>query len=172
MMLRLADRKFQKFERKDLTKRNRRGSRRLYSALILGGSFVMTLPRAFKSIRLHLARSKEFPKGSPQHGYEFIAPLDATGHIDGRLWRAHPDACTVYRFWGTEQPEAGRLVHRPGGAESARWVFDYDLASADDDETGHRFGAHLFRPGEYVTLRHGATDHTFRVVSVEAAPTA
>ena len=42
----------------------------------------MTLPHALKRIRLHLARSKEFPAGSADHGYEFVAPLDSNGHID------------------------------------------------------------------------------------------
>lgn len=37
---------------------------------------------ALQRIRLHLARSKAFPDGSARHGYEFVAPLDARGHID------------------------------------------------------------------------------------------
>jgi hypothetical protein len=32
----------------------------------------MKLPYDFKRIRLHLARSKEFPAGSPRHGYECV----------------------------------------------------------------------------------------------------
>jgi hypothetical protein len=36
----------------------------------------MTLPHILKRIRLELARSKEFPMGSANHGYEFVAPLD------------------------------------------------------------------------------------------------
>ena len=51
----------------------------------------MALPHEFKRIRLDLARSKEFPAGSAQHGYEFVVPLDAKGHIDTALWRAHRD---------------------------------------------------------------------------------
>ena len=47
----------------------------------------MTLPHALKRIRLHLARSKEFPAGSADHGYEFVAPLDSNGHIDPQLWQ-------------------------------------------------------------------------------------
>ena len=35
------------------------------------------LPHVLKRIRLNLARSKEFPSGSDEHGYEFVAPLDA-----------------------------------------------------------------------------------------------
>ena len=37
----------------------------------------MRRSRVLKRIRLHLARSKDFPSGSAHHGYEFVAPLDA-----------------------------------------------------------------------------------------------
>ena len=35
----------------------------------------MSLPQVLKRIRLELARSNEFPMGSANHGYEFVAPL-------------------------------------------------------------------------------------------------
>jgi len=128
------------------------------------------LPHEFKRIRLNLARSKEFPLGSQQHGYEFVAPLDAQGHIDPVLWRAHREHCGVRRFWGEEDDEIGKLVHKPGGAEHSRWVFDYDEATEEDDEAGYRFGSHAFVPGEYVSIRDEDGDmHTFQVVSVEPA---
>jgi hypothetical protein len=129
----------------------------------------MSLPHAFKRIRLHLARSKEFPSGSSQHGYELVAPLTAEGHIDSELWRTHRDNCRVHRFWPGEDDQIGRLVHKPGGKEHARWVFDYNPTRVDDDEAGYRFGAHIFVPGEYVTIRDGEEMHTFKVVSVENA---
>jgi hypothetical protein len=129
----------------------------------------MSLPHTFKRIRLHLARSKEFPQGSPQHGYQFVAPLDAKGHIDIDLWKAHRDDCHVRRFWQGEEDQVGRLVHKPGGAEHARWVFDYNQDRVDDDEAGYRFGTHAFAPGEYVTIRDEDDQHTFRVVTVENA---
>jgi hypothetical protein len=44
-------------------------------------------------------------------------------------------------------------VHKPGGAEHARWIFDYDETAEDDDEAGYRFGDHAFRNGEYVSIR-------------------
>src|SRR5829696_3292936 len=94
----------------------------------------MQLPHAFKRIRLNLARSKEFPEGSPQHGYEFVAPIDGNGHIDSHLWQQFRDHCRVRRFWNGADEQIGRLVHKPGGAEHARWVFDYDPNRADDDE--------------------------------------
>lgn len=127
-----------------------------------------TLPHVLKRIRLNLARSKEFPLGSQKHGYEFVAPLDASGHIDPELWRQYREHCGVRRFWEGEDDEAGRLVHKPGGAEHGRWVFDYDEAAEEDDEAGYRFGNHVFRPGEYVSIRdEDGNMHTFQVVSVE-----
>src|SRR5690349_981216 len=114
---------------------------------------------AFKRIRLHLARSKEFPNGSTQHGYEVVAPLDAKGHIDTRLWRQHRDQCRVRRFWKGEDDQIGLLVHKPGGSEHARWVFDYDRSRSDDDEAGYRFGAHTFAPGEYLSLNDSDGEH-------------
>ena len=129
-----------------------------------------TLPHTFKRIRLNLARSKEFPQGSERHGYEFVAPLDDKGHIDVALWRKDREHCRVRRFWAGEADETGFVVHKPGGSEHARWVFDYDQTAEDDDESGYRFGAHVFRPGEYVSIRDESGEmHTYLVVSVEPA---
>jgi hypothetical protein len=80
------------------------------------------LPHELKRITLHLARSKEFPAGSARHGYEFVAPLDTRGHIDAELWHKYRNNCRVRRFWSDIDDESGRLVHKPGGAEHARWV--------------------------------------------------
>ena len=130
----------------------------------------MKLPNILKRIRLDLARSKEFPNGSNHHGYEFVAPLDANGHIDPHLWQQHRDHCRVRRFWGGEPDKVGRLMHKPGGSEHARWIFDYDPKRHDDDESGYRFGAHRFAPGEYVTISYeDGVSHTFRVISVQPA---
>src|SRR6202521_205755 len=86
-------------------------------------------------ILLNLARSRKFPEGSPRHGYDFIAPLDAQGHIDPILWKKYRDYCRVRRFWEGEEDEVGRLVHKPGGAEHARWVFDY-TPDGEEDQGG------------------------------------
>lgn len=131
---------------------------------------VTTLPHSFKRIRLNLARNKEFPQGSPGHGYEFVAPLDAKSHIDIALWREHRDNCRVRHFAVGEDDQVGYLVHKPGGPEHARWVFDYDRTAETDDESGYRFGAHAFMPGEYVSIRDEDGEmHTYRVMSVEPA---
>ncbi len=129
-----------------------------------------TLPHTFKRIRLNLARSKEFPQGSAKHGYEFVAPLDDKGHIDVEQWRKQKEHCRTRRFWEGEDDEIGQLVHRPGGPEHGRWVFDYNPKRADDDESGYRFGAHAFKQGEYVSIRgQDGETHTYQVVSVTPA---
>jgi hypothetical protein len=120
-----------------------------------------------KRIRLELARSKEYPDGSFRHGYEFVAPLDASCHIDLHQWLLHRPECRVSRFWSGEEDRQGYLVHKPGTGEHAFWAFDYNPDASDDDEPGYRFGSHAFAPGEYVTIRNSdGEQHTFRVTTV------
>ena len=128
------------------------------------------LPHVLKRIRLNLARSKDYPSGSSRHGYEFVAPLDAAAHIDPVLWQEHRDHCRVRRFWEGERDQVGFLIHRPGGQEHARWVFDYEGTAEWDEEAGLRVAAHRFVPGEYVSIRdEDGEAHTFQVISVEPA---
>lgn len=125
--------------------------------------------KPLKHVRLELARSKAFPAGSPKHGYDLLVPLDATGHIDIEGWRSHRNECRVRRFWDGESDRIGLLKHKAGGSEHATWTFDYDDSRLDDDEAGYRFSAHRFEPGEYLTLREQAGEHTFRIIAVDDA---
>jgi hypothetical protein len=115
-------------------------------------------------IRIEMARSREYPEGSALHGYEFVAPLNSTGQIDADVWHQQRAKCRVRRFWEGEADEIGHLTRKPGGA----WVFHYDVhGNINDDETGYRLGNHVFRPGEYVSIReHDEDMNTFKVVSV------
>lgn len=129
----------------------------------------MTSTANLKRITLHLARSREYPEGSPRHGYELVAPLDAESHLDLEAWKTQRQFCSVRRFWGDEPEERGRLVHRAGGAGGATWAFDYDPQSTDDDEPGFRLDSRALRPGEYVSIRDDeGVLHTFRVASVKS----
>lgn len=121
---------------------------------------------ALKKIRLELARSQDFPEGSNERGYEFVAPLDTQGHIDPDQWHAARERCRVRRFWADEEPELGHLVRRPGGS----WAFHYDIhGEGDDDESGYKFASHAFKPGEYVSIRErDDTLQTFMVVQVQS----
>jgi hypothetical protein len=101
-------------------------------------------------IRLELARDRDFPQGSPGHGYELVAPLDRTGHIDAGEWQRQRARCIVRRFWGGEDQEIGHLIHTRDRA----WAFHYDIeGDAERDEPGYRFQGHVFKPGEYVSVR-------------------
>ncbi len=121
----------------------------------------MTLRR----IRLELARTAEFPEGSANHGYEFVAPLDAAGHFDPKEWKAARDKCTVRRFWAGQDDETGKLIHYRGSL----WAFSYDPdpAETEDDEPIFRFDRHVFKQGEYVSItEHDGVQRPFRVASV------
>ena len=80
----------------------------------------MTLPHEFKRIRLNLARSKEYPSGSDRHGYEFVAPLDARGHIDPKLWQQYREQCGVRRFWDVPQADFA-ASHELSSASYYNW---------------------------------------------------
>jgi len=116
-------------------------------------------------IRLELARDQDFPEGSADRGYEFVAPLGADRRIDEPEWKANRDRCRVRRFWSGKPDEVGHLIRKPGGS----WAFHYDLlGDPDDDESGYRFGDHTFKRGEYVSIKeHDDVVRTFRVVMVQ-----
>jgi hypothetical protein len=116
-------------------------------------------------IRLELARDHDFPEGSRMRGYEFTAPLDAEDRIDHQAWKTHRDQCRVLRFWEGNDDEVGHLIRKPGGS----WAFHYDLlGDPDDDESGYRFGNHVFRPGEDVSIKeHDDVLRTFKVVMAQ-----
>jgi hypothetical protein len=121
-------------------------------------------------ITLNLARTKAFPEGSIRHGYEFVAPIDQQGHIDTKSWKETKNACVVHRFWGDEPIKRGSLVHRAGGDRGATWGFDYDRVTHTEDEAGFRFGDHVFKPGEYVSIRDPDGEmETYRIVAVGPA---
>lgn len=119
------------------------------------------------SIRLELARDHDFPEGSARHGYELVAPLDAEGHLDADAWRAQRSRCRVRRFWAGADDEIGHLRHQGSG-----WAFHYDIAGDPAaDEPGWRLGSHVFRIGEYVSIREqDGKLRTFRVADIRPAP--
>jgi hypothetical protein len=118
-------------------------------------------------ITLSLARTKAFPNGSVHHRYEFIAPLDDHGRIDAKAWSETKGQCKVYRFWGDEPVKNGVLTHRAGGHGGATWGFDYDPGTRADDESGFHFNDHVFKLGEYVSIRNsGDGMETFKITAM------
>jgi hypothetical protein len=101
--------------------------------------------RLLRRVRFELARDHDFPEGSRDRGYDFIAPIDDKGHIVPAAWKLLRERCRVRRFWAAEPDEVGHLVHKPGGA----WAFHYDIhGDPAHDETGFRFEKHTLKPGE------------------------
>jgi hypothetical protein len=113
-------------------------------------------------IRLELARTPEFPQGSPDHSYEFTAPLTKNAHVDASAWREVKDRCEVTRIWGDAPIQTGHLRHVGSG-----WRFDYDAADDSDDEPFFKLDQHQFIPGAYVSItEQDGQQRPFRVVSV------
>src|ERR1051325_10374108 len=99
-------------------------------------------------IRLELARSHDFPEGSTRHGYEFTLPLSAEERLDVAAYTRNPQVCTVHRFWEGEGDETGQLIRTGRGG----WAFSF-RAGEEDDEPIHRLPDHVFRTGEYLSVR-------------------
>ena len=117
---------------------------------------------SIRDIRLELARTKAFPDGSSERGYEFAAPLTGDGHIDGQAFRGHHRPFPVRRFWAGEEDRIGRLHH----TRHDTWAFSYGLAD-ESDELLHHLEHHVFKVGEYVGVRElDGEVLPFRIVSV------
>jgi hypothetical protein len=117
-------------------------------------------------VRLELARSREFPQGSGHHGYEFMLPLTQEGKLDVATWEKAPELSTVHRFWEGEGDETGQLT-RSG---KDKWAFSF-REGEEDDEPIHRFAEHVFKEGEYLSVREPDGEmHTFKIVLVAPAP--
>ena len=129
----------------------------------------MTLMR----IRLELARSPEFPNGSGAHGYSFVAPLTADGHLDaldadvarGRVLEAgdHAHQRGLAAAGRPEDGKDGHLVHH-----GTSWRFHYEGEDMDEDEPLYKLDRHTIRAGEYLSItEQDEVLRTFRVTQVE-----
>jgi hypothetical protein len=113
-------------------------------------------------IQLELARAPEFPQGSADHRYEFVAPLTKDAHIDAAAWKDLKDRCEVTRVWGSDPVQYGRLRHVGKG-----WRFDYDDKDDTDDEPFFKLDRHALSLGAYVSVtEHDGVQRPFKVVSV------
>ena len=76
----------------------------------------------WKVIRLELASSWQFPRGSAGRSYLVRVPLTEEGLIDAAALEAQPTRATVRRYWPNEADMVGQLVHTPTG-----YAIQYDL---------------------------------------------
>lgn len=69
----------------------------------------------WKVVRLELASSGEFPRGSVGRSYLIRLPLTNGGSIDDDQLGAQPDRATVRRFWANEPDISGYFTREVAG---------------------------------------------------------
>jgi hypothetical protein len=111
----------------------------------------------WKVIRLELASSWEFPRGSAGRSYLIRLPLTADGAIDMSSLKTQPDRATVRRHWPNEADMLGYLVHTPAGY-AIRYETNGTRAHhpAEANDNGEvplfQFGAEAVQVGEQIFL--------------------
>ena len=126
----------------------------------------------WKVIRLELASSWEFPRGSVGRSYLIRLPLTEEGAIDNAALETHPGHATVRRHWSNEADMLGYLVRTPMG-----YAIRYEAngATRDPVETNGagcqrllQFGAEAIEVGEQIFLTEpdGSKLH-FRVAGMQ-----
>jgi len=115
----------------------------------------------WKRVRLELARTPEFPKGSASRAYLVHLPLDERGVIDEAVLKATPQRARVRRHWPNEPEMSGYVIRTPKG-----WAFSYRLGDEDDEALFH-LETHAIRVGEYITLTEPDGEQLpYRIVSL------
>lgn len=64
----------------------------------------------WRSIRLELGSTDEFPAGSVSRAYLLRVPLNDQDKVDGAAMLRNPTKAVVRRHWSTEPDERGYLV--------------------------------------------------------------
>ena len=104
----------------------------------------------WKSIRLELGRTGEFPAGSVSRAYLLRLPLDDEDRIDADAFDRDPDKATVRRHWAAEPDQRGHVV-RDGGEWQMRC--DGQTRSVQFDGRPVRLGEQLcISDGDGITL--------------------
>jgi hypothetical protein len=114
----------------------------------------------WKTIRLELARTPEFPQGSAAHAYVFRLPIDDNGYIE-RSAMEHPiENPIVHRMWRGEPDRNGVVISKRAG-----WAFSYEIGEGDDEGIFH-LEDHPIKTGEYLTITEVDGERLpFKVVS-------
>lgn len=105
----------------------------------------------WKVIRLELASSWEFPRGSAGRSYLIRLPLSENGAIDTATLECQPIRATVRRHWPNEADMLGYLVHTPMGY-AIRYEKNGAKPNGAHDPQLFQFGADAIRIGEQIFL--------------------
>ena len=113
----------------------------------------------WKTIRLELAVTDAFPRGSVSRTYLLTLPLDEHGEIESQEVARNPHRATFRRFWPSEADEVGQVMPNSHG-----WALRCE--TGDEGGTLH-LRASALRLGEEVTISGGDVDSLpFRVASI------
>lgn len=122
----------------------------------------------WKVIRLELASSCEFPRGSAGRSYLIRLPLTEEGEIDTLTLESQPVRATVRRYWSNEADMLGYLEHTPQGFAIRYEMNGNGKASGDADQPRLRFSAASIKIGEQIFLTEpDGRELRFRVASLQ-----
>lgn len=114
----------------------------------------------WKSVRLELGKTEDFPRGSPSRAYLLRLPLGEDGTIDKGAVNQQPRQATVRRFWPSEPDRVGYAVPAGRGLDLA---YDPHLPKGSSG----KLDSDALRLGECVTLTEpDGTSLPFRVAAL------
>lgn len=136
-----------------------------------GGSIWLSMK--WQMIRLELASSWQFPRGSAGRSYLIRLPLTADGAIDTAALESQPARATVRRYWPNEADMVGYLIHTPMG-----YAIRYEMnetrvnggsrSNGSSDQRLFQFGAEAIRIGEEMFLTEpDGQQARFRIASLQ-----
>ena len=111
----------------------------------------------WKSIRLELGRTRDFPNGSASRAYVMRVPLTEDGTIDEQAVVSTPEQATVRRLWPSQPELRGHLVRL-----GSRWAF---MAGRRGDQKTlwSEIEGEPISKGALLTLRENGQELPFRV---------
>lgn len=115
----------------------------------------------WKSIRLELAGTPEFPLGSASRAYMLHLPLREDGTVDEQAFGANPAMASFRRFWPNEPDRSGLIVRAGRG-----WALSFQPVAIGNG-TSLPIRMDRLLPGDAVTIdKHGRGAWRFRVVDL------
>lgn len=99
----------------------------------------------WKTIRLELAGTREFPAGSAGRAFLLRLPLHDDGSIDDAEVALYPSRATVRRFWASEPDSSGQIVRCQSGWECR-------CGHRDNEHMAFNLPAQPLRLGERIVM--------------------
>lgn len=114
----------------------------------------------WKSIRLELGRTRDFPKGSASRAYLLRVPLADDGMIDEQAVVSTPEQATVRRMWPSQPDLSGHLIRL-----GEHWAF-LTRRSGHQESVFSELKSHPISEGAMLTLLEGGQELPFRVAKL------